>query len=108
MQGGSLRDQAPKFEAAGCDVVGLSFDTLEENKAFREDNDFPFRLLSDPDKTVGTAYQVLRDADDPYADYPRRVAYLVDPDGVVAAADEVTDPAGYGAAALVTLAAAQR
>ena len=50
---------------------------------------------------------MLRDADDPYADYPKRIAYLIDPDGTIAAADEVTDPGGYGAEALATLAAAQ-
>ena len=79
-----------------------------DNKAFRDDQQFPFRLLSDVDKRVGTAYQVLRDPDDPFADYPQRIAYLIDPDGNVAAADEVTDPAGYGAEALSTLAAAKR
>ena len=50
----------------------------------------------------------MRDADDDYADYPKRIAYLIDPDGTIAAAEEVTDPAGYGLAALATLAAAQR
>lgn len=51
---------------------------------------------------------MLRDPDDQYADYPKRIAYLITPDGDIAAADEVTDPGGYGAEALVTLAAAQR
>jgi len=51
---------------------------------------------------------VLREPDDPYADYPKRIAYLIDPDGSIAAADEVTDPGGYGAEALATLAAAKR
>lgn len=86
----------------------MSFDTPADNNAFRTANDFPFRLLSDPDKQIGTAYEVLRDPGDPYADYPRRIAYLIDPDGRIAAADEITDPGGYGAQALATLAAAQR
>jgi peroxiredoxin len=51
---------------------------------------------------------VLRPADDPYADYPQRIAYLIDPDGAIAAAEEVTDPGNYGPQALATLAAAQR
>jgi peroxiredoxin len=37
-----------------------------------------------------------------------RIAYLIDPDGLIAAADEVTDPAGHAAQALSALAAAQR
>lgn len=86
----------------------MSFDGPAENKAFQEANEFPFRLLSDPDKAVGTRYQVLREPDEKFADYPKRIAYLIDPEGNIAAADEVTDPAGYGAQALSTLAAAQR
>lgn len=108
MQGQSLRDQAQKFDEAGCRVFGISFDTPADNKAFKDSNEFPFPLMSDPDKAVGTQYEVLRDPGDQYADYPMRIAYLIDPDGTIAAADEVTDPAGYGAAALVALAAAQR
>ena len=57
---------------------------------------------------MGTQYDVLRDPSDQFADYPMRIAYLIDPDGNIAGADEVTDPAGYGAQALATLAAAQR
>lgn len=108
MQGQSLRDQAQQFSDANCDVLGISFDTPADNKAFRDEHDFPFPLLSDEDRSVGTAYQVMRDADDPYADYPKRIAYLIDPDRSIAAADEVTDPGGYGPQALATLAAAQR
>ncbi len=50
----------------------------------------------------------MREPDDPFADYPKRIAYLIDPDGAVAAADEVTDPGSYGPQALATLAAAKR
>ncbi len=86
----------------------MSFDAPDDNKAFKEEHDFPFRLLSDPDKAVGTQYEVLRDPGEKFADYPQRIAYLIDPDGAIAAADEVTDPGGYGAEALATLAAAKR
>lgn len=56
---------------------------------------------------MGTAYGVVREPDDQYADYPKRIAYLIDPDGVIAHASEVTDPGGHGLAALADLAAAQ-
>ena len=55
------------FDNAGCTVLGISFDTPEDNAAFASEQDFPFRLLSDPDKAVGTVYEVLRDPDDKFA-----------------------------------------
>ena len=79
-----------------------------DNKAFKDKHAFPFSLLSDPDKTVGTAYQVLRPADDPFADYPQRHSYLIDPDGTIVKAYDVSDPGGHAAEVLVDLAAAQR
>ena len=89
-------------------MVGISFDTPADNRRFEQEHAFPFRLLSDPDRSVGTAYEVVRDPGDRFADYPKRIAYLIGPDGAIAAADEVTDPAGFADEALVTLAAAQR
>lgn len=50
----------------------------------------------------------MRDPEEQYADYPKRIAYLIDPDGKVAAAEEVSDPGGFGPHALSMLAAAQR
>lgn len=102
-----MRDQAQQFSDAGCRVVGISFDTAADNAAFRSKLDFPFDLLSDLDKSVGTTYDVLRDADDPFADYPKRISYLIDPDGTIAKAYEVSDPAGHGAEVLADLAALQ-
>jgi peroxiredoxin len=54
-------------------------------------------LLSDVDRAVGTSYEVTRDAGDPYAPYARRLAYLIDPDGVIRKSYDVTDVAGYAA-----------
>ena len=102
-----MRDQAQQFSDAGCRVVGISFDTPEDNAAFRSKHDFPFDLLCDTDKSVGTLYDVLRAADDPFADYPQRISYLIDPDGMIAKAYEVSDPAGHGAEVLTDLAALQ-
>ncbi len=89
-------------------MLGASFDSPADNAAFKETVEFPFPLLSDEDKAVGTAYGVLRDADDPFSDFPKRVSFLINPDGVVAKVYEVDDPAGHAAAVLVDLAAEQR
>ena len=40
----------------GAEVLGISFDSVEENRAFAEKFDYPFRLLCDTERTVGMAY----------------------------------------------------
>lgn len=103
-----MRDQAQQFTDAGCDILGISFDTPEDNRAFKQEHDFPFPLLSDPSREVGGLYQAIRDPDDKFADFPLRISYLIDPDGGIVRNYEVSDPGGHAAVVLVDLAAAQR
>ena len=42
-----LRDHADRLDAAGLHVLGISFDGIDENRAFAEKFDFPYRLLCD-------------------------------------------------------------
>ena len=43
-------------------IVGASFDTPKENKAFAEAEGFPFKLLADEDRSVGRSYDVGKGA----------------------------------------------
>jgi len=52
-------------------------------------------MLSDPDHAVGTLYEVVRDADDQYASFPRRISYLIDPTGTIRRAHAVSDVAAH-------------
>jgi peroxiredoxin Q/BCP len=85
-------------------VLGASFDTPEENKAFADGEQFGYRLLSDLDRSVGTLYQVTRPSDDERAGYALRIAYLIDPEGIIRRAYEVTDTAGFAGLVLDDLA----
>ena len=89
-------------------MLGASFDTPAENKAFAGAQGFDYLLLSDVDKAVGTAYDVLRPPDDPFPDFPKRIAYLIDPEGTIRRSYEVTDTAGFAGMVLADLAAEQR
>lgn len=89
-------------------MLGISFDAPADNAAFRQRYGFPFRLLSDVDREVGAAYEVLRAADHPFAAYPRRISYLIDPEGTIVRAYEVSDPAGHATAVLADLEAERR
>ena len=84
-------------------MLGASFDAPEENKAFADAESFGFRLLSDADRTVGTAYGVTRPPDDQYASMPKRVSFLIDPDGVIRRTYEVKDTAAHADAVLADL-----
>jgi peroxiredoxin len=76
-------------------VLGASFDTPEDNRVFDEAEHFGFRLLSDVDQRVGELYQVTRPAGDERAGFALRVAYLIDPGGIIRKAYEVTDTSGF-------------
>jgi peroxiredoxin Q/BCP len=107
VEGRALRDRADAFDAADCIVLGASFDTPEENRAFAEDPHYGFRRLSDVDRTVGTGYEVARPPGDQYASFPARVSYLIDPDGVIRRSYAVADVKTHADDVLADLAALQ-
>ena len=61
--------------------MGASFDTVEAQKHFADDQGFPYRLLADTEKVMGQAYEAVQ----PEKAYPRRITYLIDPEGTIAA-----------------------
>ena len=69
-------------------MVGASFDTVEEQLAFAETESFSFALISDPDKSIGRRYHAEREPGEDYYEYglPRRITYLIDAEGRIAAA----------------------
>lgn len=81
-EGQGLRDNFAAFRAKGVEILGVSFDAPEANARFVEAERFPFRLLSDTDRTLAVATGA---ADTPAQPVARRVSYLVGPDGRVRA-----------------------
>jgi thioredoxin-dependent peroxiredoxin len=81
-QGCSLRDAAADLKTHGVAVVGVSNDTVELQKKFKETNSFPFPLLADTDKNVVKAFGQSG------AGFPSREAYLIDRSGKVVYRDE--------------------
>ena len=84
-------------------VLGASFDTVEDNKTFADAQSFGFPLLCDVDRSVGAQYEVVRGAGDPYPDFPMRISYLIDPNGVIQRAYEVKDVDGHADEVLADL-----
>jgi peroxiredoxin Q/BCP len=69
-------------------VLGVSFDSVEDNRAFAEKFDFNFPLLCDTTKAMSKAYCAC--ADDS-AKYPARITYIIDGKGKIELAETVTD-----------------
>ena len=76
-------------------MLGASFDTPAETLAFATAQGFTYSLLSDVDRSVGGAYDAVRRPGEQYEQFPRRVAYLIDPAGIVRASYDVSDVGGF-------------
>ena len=85
-------------------ILGVSYDTPEEARAFAEMNGLSFRLLCDVDRSVAAAYQAARPVGDQYEHYPQRVSYLIDPEGMVRKGYVVADVRGHAGFVLDDLA----
>jgi peroxiredoxin Q/BCP len=77
-----IRDIHPELAGAGLTLVGVSPQSPDSHRRFRERYALPFTLLADPDKRVVRAYR----ADGPLGFGVRRITYMIGQDGVVAGA----------------------
>jgi peroxiredoxin Q/BCP len=50
-----------QFKRAKASIVGISADSVESHRKFKEKMRFPFELLSDPDKKVCKLYDVIQE-----------------------------------------------
>ena len=100
MQGCGLRDRARDLNAKNAAILGVSFDTVEENRHFAEKFNFPYPLLSDPTRAMGVQYGA---ADDSGSKNAKRVAYIIGPDGKVKNVFPKANTASFAADVLALL-----
>lgn len=88
----SIRDSLADYEGLNAVVYGISVDSPFAQEAFAKANGFNFPLLSDFNKEVSAAYDVL------FADLiglkgvSKRAAFVVGKDGTVLYAESSDDP----------------
>jgi thioredoxin-dependent peroxiredoxin len=70
----TIRDLHVSIQSAGLDVVGVSPQSPETHRKFREKYQLPFTLLSDTEKVVIKMYDVVG----PLGFGVRRATYLID------------------------------
>jgi thioredoxin-dependent peroxiredoxin len=104
-EGDGLRDKFADLQKAGVEVLGISFDQPQDNARFVQEQQFPFRLLSDTDRNVAVAVGA---ADSPQQPVARRISYLIGPDGKVLRVYDAVKPATHADEVLRDLAALPR
>jgi len=80
----AFRDNFPNFQRIHAEILGVSVDSEKTHKKFSEKHALPFRLVSDPDKTIVEAYGVWGKKKFMGREYmgTNRVTYLIDEHGV--------------------------
>jgi peroxiredoxin Q/BCP len=89
MEGRGFRDHYAEFQAKNAEILGASFDDAKQNAAFAEEQGFPFPLLCDVDRTLGIAYGAAESAS---SEVPKRISYVIGPDGKIAHAYPKVSP----------------
>jgi len=75
-----IQDRHGDIQAVGANVAGISPQSADSHRRFRDRYDLTFPLLVDRDKSVIRAYGV----DGPLGFGVRRVTYLINPDKTIA------------------------
>ncbi len=76
----AFRDRMDDYERAGIEVYGVSLDSPESHRQFREKHNLNFPLLTDEGGRASEALGVLRE----HRERANRVTFLLDPDGKIA------------------------
>ena len=85
VEGAAFRDRYTDFQAAGCEIVGVSRDSLASHERFKAKMAFPFDLLADTDEAACTMFGVIK-LKNMYGKQVRgieRSTFLIGADGVM-------------------------
>ena len=56
----AFRDLYDEFKTAGVEIFGLSRDSIRSHENFKSKLELPFELISDPDETICTMFDVIK------------------------------------------------
>jgi peroxiredoxin Q/BCP len=77
----TFNDAYEEISKLGAEVIGISVNDYKTQCSFAEDQELGFPLLADDGREISRAYGVLRK----WLPFARRVTFIVDPAGMVAA-----------------------
>ncbi len=87
----AFRDDFDVIEALNAAVVAVSTDSAEEQARFRQEQRFPFRLLSDADRSAADAFGIQS----PATKRAQRAAFVADARGVIQLAIPFYQPTNF-------------
>lgn len=93
----NFKETIEKFQKSNVIVIGISVDTLESHKKFKEKYNLPFTLLSDPQKNVVKKYGVWGKKKFMGREFEGilRTSFLIDPNGKIFKIYENVKPATH-------------
>ncbi len=59
-EGIQFREMYPQFQQANTEIFGVSRDSIRSHEGFKAKLDMPFQLISDPDETLCTMFDVMK------------------------------------------------
>ena len=100
-----FKEAAAEFEKQNAVILGISKDSVDSHRKFKEKHNLPFTLLSDPETKVQKLYGVLKQK----SLYGRsfmgteRTTFLIDKTGVIQKIYRKVKPKGHAQTCLVDL-----
>lgn len=104
-EGGQFRDLYEQFKSKGVEIIGVSRDSVADQRAFKEKYSFPFRLLADVDSKICDAFGTLveRERDGKKTMGVGRATFLIGKDGKVEKVWPAVSVEGHGDDVLCSL-----
>ena len=85
IEGQEFRDEFQNFQEKNTVILGMSADSVKSQKNFCEKQNFPFSLVSDPEKTTIRKYEAIGLKKMYGREYEGifRISYLIDENGLI-------------------------
>ena len=105
IEGQELRDEFQNFKEKNTSILGMSADSVKAQNNFCTKQEFPFSLLSDPEKTIIRKYDALGIKKMYGKEYEGifRISYLIDENGIIEKVYEKVKPKEHAKQVLADL-----
>jgi peroxiredoxin Q/BCP len=100
-----FRDAFEKFQKAGIVVLGISRDTVKDQKKFKDKYELPYDLLADPEMELINRYDLIKPKNmyGKLVKGVKRTTYLIGPDQHLIHIFEEVKPEGHAEEVLALL-----